>query len=129
MGNTWGVVYGVLFGFIIDIVIGKNIGITSIVLTITGVLGALFDKNFSKDSRITLMTMVAVTTVIYEVIKYALMYFVLKINPEVATFIRILLIETIFNVLLTIILYPLMQSTGYDVEEKFKGNKLLTRYF
>ena len=51
------------------------------------------------------------------------------INVEIFNFIRILLIEVIFNLILTIIIYPLIQKFGYIIENEYKGNKILTRYF
>ena len=53
----------------------------------------------------------------------------LKINVEIYAFIKILLIEVIYNVLLIIILYPLMKLTGYEIENEIKGDRILTRYF
>ena len=50
-------------------------------------------------------------------------------NLELLAFVKILLIEVVFNIILTIIIYPIIQLTGYDVEEVFKGSKILTRYF
>ena len=50
-------------------------------------------------------------------------------DPQIGTFIQILLIETLYNVLITIVIYPLMQNVGYKIEEEYKGNKILTRYF
>ena len=56
-------------------------------------------------------------------------YFILGTNLEIFAFLKILLIEVIFNLLLTIIIYPLLQKFGYYMENEFKGNKILTRYF
>ena len=36
---------------------------------------------------------------------------------------------TLIALIITIIIYPLIQLVGYDIEEEFKGNKLLTKYF
>ena len=129
MGRNSAIIYGISFGLLVDIFISKKLGITSIMLAITGVVAHVFDKNFSKDNRITVMAMVAMCTIIYEVGSYLLSYLILNINVEILAFIKILLIETIYNVILTIILYPIMQLTGYDVEEEYKGSKILTKYF
>lgn len=129
MGRSSAITYGVIFGILIDIFISKKIGITSIMLAIIGTLADLFDKNFSKDNRITIMAMVAISTIIYEIGLYILSYLIININIEIWAFMKILLIETIYNVILTIILYPIMQLTGYDVEEEYKGSKILTKYF
>jgi rod shape-determining protein MreD len=129
MGNTMGITYGIVFGILLDLLIGKKVGITSIGLGIVGVVTIKLDKNFSKDNRITMMLMVMSCTAIYEIIVYILNYMMLGINVEILKFVEILIIEIIYNVLLTIILYPLMQFIGYDIENIFKGNRILTRYF
>lgn len=129
MGRTSAIAYGVIFGILVDIFVSKRLGITSIMLAITGLAADIFDKNFSKDNRITVMAMVAISTIIYEIGTYILSYAILNINVEILAFSKILLIETIYNVILTIILYPIMQLTGYDVEEEYKGSRILTRYF
>lgn len=129
MGRNSAIIYGAIFGMLVDIFISRKLGITSIMLVIIGIIADLFDKNFSKDNRITVMTMVGVSTIIYEIGTYILSYFFLNINIEILAFIKILLIETLFNIILTIIIYPIIQLTGYDVEEAYKGSKILTRYF
>ena len=124
-----GVVYGVVIGGILDLVIGTQIGINAVGLGIIGFLAATFDKNFSKDSRATIMFMVLGATFIYEIIVYILNYIVFSTNIEIINFVRILAIEIIYNLILVIILYPLMQKFGYAIENEYKGNKILTRYF
>ena len=129
MGRTSAITYGIIFGILVDIFISRKLGITSIMLAITGIVADLFDKNFSKDNRITVMAMIAISTIIYEIGSYMLNCIFLNINIEMTVFVKILLIETIYNIILTIIIYPIMQLTGYDVEEEYKGSKILTRYF
>lgn len=124
-----GVIYGVVIGGILDLVIGTQIGINAVGLGVIGFLAATFDKNFSKDSRATIMFMVLGATLIFEVIVYILNYIVFSTNIEIVNFIRILAIEIIYNLIIVIILYPLMQKFGYSIENEYKGNKILTRYF
>ena len=129
MGRSIGIIYGIIYGILIDIWIGKSLGITSICLALIGFLGGIFDKNFSKDSRITVILMGAVSTIIYEIIVCALKYFTIGINFEIIPFLKILGIEVIYNILLTTILYPLMKITGNEIESEIKGNRIFTRYF
>ena len=56
-------------------------------------------------------------------------YLAIGINIEIIQFIKILIIEVIYNVIIIIILYPLMKLTGYEIENEIKGDKILTRYF
>lgn len=124
-----GVVYGIIFGLLIDFFIGKKIGVTAIMLGIVGTIGVLFDKNFSKDNRITLIIMVTIATIIFEIGENLIYYFVMREAIDILPFIEILLIECLYNAILTIILYPLIQKSGYKIETEYKGNKILTRYF
>lgn len=128
-GAKIGTAYGIFFGIFLDVVIGRSIGISSIMYALVGAIGGYFDKNFSKDSRMTIMLMVIGTTLLYEIGNYVISIMRLSIQIEVLSFVRVLLIEIIYNVIITIILYPLIQKVGYKVEDVFKGQKILTRYF
>lgn len=127
--RTMGTIYGVMIGLLVDLILGTKVGINSIGLGLIGFLAAIFDKNFSKDSRMTIMVMGVVATVIFEVLVYLLNYIFLATNIEIINFVKILAIEVIFNLILTIILYPLLQKFGYYIENEYKGNQILTRYF
>lgn len=129
MGQKVGIVYGVVLGLFLDIILGKNIGASTVMLGIVGFLGGYLDKNFSKDGRLTVMLMVAGVTAVYEIGSYIFNVLQFSINIEIFNFAKILILEIVFNSILTIILYPLMQKTGYTLEDIFKGQKVLTRYF
>ena len=124
-----GVIYGIIFGLLLDLFIGKKVGVTAIMLGAVGVIGMLFDKNFSKDNRITLIVMVTISTLIFEVGQSLIYYIIARETLELLPFIQILLIECLFNALITIILYPLIQKCGYKIENEYKDNRILTRYF
>lgn len=129
IGRSMGLTYGIIFGLLLDLLVGEKIGMTAIMLGIVGIIGGIFDKNFSKDSRITIMIMVVGITIIFEVGMYVLRYAILSSNIEIINFLKILIAETSFNVLITIMLYPIIQKTGHSIENLYKGNKILTRYF
>lgn len=128
-GKKVGIPIAIFLGFFLDLVIGKSIGISIFMFIIIAFLGGYLDKNFSKDSRLTIMLMVAVSTAIYEIGSYIYNIINLSIYVEVVSFIKILIIEMVYNAILVIILYPLIQKTGYKLEEIFKENRILTRYF
>lgn len=125
----YGIVFGLIFGLFLDIVIGKTIEINAIMLTTVAILGGYFDKNFSKDSKITIMLMVIGSTLLFEIGSYVLSIIMLNTNIEILSFVRIILIEVLYNAILTVILYPLIQIVGYKIENIYKGQKILTRYF
>ena len=72
-----GTIYGMVIGLILDVLFRQKIGVSFIALGLVGFLATIFDKNFSKDSRMTIMLMVAGLTVLYEAIIYFANYFVL----------------------------------------------------
>lgn len=129
-GNrSMGIIYGAIWGIFLDLLYGTNVGINLTGLVLIGLLAILFNKNFSKDSRITIMFMVFGTTIIFEIFTYFIRYVLYLTNIEILSFIEILIVEIIYNILITIILYPLIQKFGYYIENTYKGNKILTRYF
>lgn len=130
MGRTYGACFGVLFGFFWDILIGRNLGVSSVILGSIGIIGGYIDKNFSKDSRIMIMAMVAVTTFIYELGSYIIQSTILSYyTMEIAVLLKVLAIEIVYNIIITIIIYPLLKRSGYYIEGIFKESNVLTRYF
>lgn len=128
-GKKIGIIAGLLGGFLLEIWIGQDIAASMIMLAIIGFLGGYFDKNFSKESRITIMLMVMGSTCFYEIGIYIFHILQLGTHIEILPFTRTLCIEIVYNTLLTIILYPGIQKLGYQLEEIFKGQNILTRYF
>ena len=129
IGRSRGIIYGIIYGIFMDLWIGKHIGITSICLAIVGIIGGAFDKNFSKDSRIVILLIGAFCTVVYEILLYIFQIIFFQVSVEIFPFLKILAIETIYNILVIIIIYPIIKNFGYEVESEIKGDKILTRYF
>jgi len=124
-----GISFGVFCGLILDFLYGQSIGITAVMLCVVGYLGSYFDKNFSKENKFTIILMVAGTTLIFELGKYFLSSIILTYSREYLYFFKILFFEILYNVLLAIILYPIMQKVGYIIDRTFKKANILTRYF
>ena len=53
-----GISFGVVTGLILDLLYGKTIGVTAIMLCAVGYLGSYFDRNFSKENKLTIIFMV-----------------------------------------------------------------------
>lgn len=128
-GKKIGVFLGLILGIFLDLLIGRTVGMSGILLAIIGFLGEYFDKNFSKESRFTIMLMVIGCTFLYEIALYVFYLVRLNIPFEPYSFIRILLIEALYNAIIVIITYPLIQKMGYALENTFKVKNILTRYF
>lgn len=124
-----GISFGIGVGLILDLLYGKSIGVTALMLCVVGFLGSYFDRNFSKENKFTIIFMVLGATVIFELGSYFISSIILEFGREYGSFLKILTIECIYNVLLTIILYPIIQKIGYMIDRSFKRNNILTRYF
>ena len=69
------------------------------------------------------------STFIYEIGVYIINILLVSGEFEILAFLKILIIEILYNAILTIILYSILQVSGYRIEERFKENRILTRYF
>ena len=88
--RSMGIVYGSIIGIFLDLIFKEKIGANLFGLALIGIIATLFDKNFSKDSRITIMFMVFGSTVIFEIVSYFINYILCAWN--------ILNILIIFNI-------------------------------
>lgn len=124
-----GISFGIIIGLILDLLYGRAVGISAVMFCVIGYLGSYFDKNFSKENKLTIMFMVAGSTLIFELGSYFLNSIILEFDREYIYFAKIVLIEIVYNIILSIILYPLIQKFGYSIERTFKKTNILTRYF
>ena len=120
---------GIFIGFLLDAVYGKCIGISSMMFCILAYVASYFDKNFSKDNKITIIVMGIGATFVYELGYYILNSIVFNFDIEFFYFLKIVLIENLYNTLLLILIYPVFKNVGYILDRKFKQSNLLTRYF
>ena len=116
---------GVFFGLLLDLLFGKVVGISAILFCII----AYFDKNFSKENKITIILMVIGSTIIFELGSYFISSIVIDFDAEYLVFFKKLILEILYNSLLVIIFYPLIQKIGYWIDRNFKKTNILTRYF
>ena len=75
------------------------------------------------------MIIIGAATAFFEIISYIASYIVFSTNLEILAFAKILAIEVIYNIILTVIIYPIIQKIGYYVENTYKESPILTRYF
>ena len=129
VGKKIGFYLGIIFGICLDLFTAKTIGITGIMLGTIGLIGEYLDKAFSKDNRLTIILMTTGSTIFYEIGMYILKILKNNITIEILPFLKILLIELIYNIILVIIFYPIIKKSGELLENTFKEKEILTRYF
>lgn len=129
IGKKIGLILGFTFGLFIDILLGNGTYLSAILLGIIGLISEYLEKNFSKDSRITIILIITSGTAFFEIIFYLSKIFTTSASLEIWQFIKILIVEIIFNILITIILYPIMQKAGNKLENLFKNKNIMLKYF
>ena len=117
-----------ILGLLLDFFCGKAIGIYGIIFLLTVILAKTLDKNFSKDNRMIIMSMVASLTIVYETIFYTFNILKFSASVDILGYLKVLVVEIIFNILITIIIYPLIQKIGSYIENSFKPKGVITRY-
>ena len=118
-----GIGFGFLFGFYIDILNGRVVGISAILFCLIVFLAEYVYKNISNENKATMMLLVASSTLLFESLGYVFYIWKLGVTLELVSFAKILVIEILYNVIITIILYPLIQKGSNILYDIFK-NKL-----
>ena len=85
-GIKVGLSCSLFMGLFLDLVLGKNLGINIVMFCLVAILGWLFGKNFSKDSRLTITLMVIAATALFEIGAYLLSFLIQHINVEILYF-------------------------------------------
>ena len=128
-GEKCGAISGFVMGLYTDFLFSSKIGISAILLLIVGFAGGYLDKKFSKEGKMTIMVMGIIATSFYEVMLYGYNMIVVSAEFNIGSFIYILAIELLYNTLLIIILYPVINRLGFYAENVFKNKDISPRYF
>ena len=122
-------ILGFLFGFYLDIVNGRLVGTTAILLCLIGFFAEYMYKNTSNDNKVTIILLVLASTFAFEAISYIFSIWRLNVSLEIFGFVKILFIEIVYNVILTIIFYPIIQKSNNFLSGIFKNKNLSNKIF
>ena len=75
------------------------------------------------------MVIILGMTCLCEVISYLLQIILFNVQIDMVHFIKIVGIEMLYNMMIVIIIYPILQNAGNLIERIFTENKTLTKYF
>lgn len=75
------------------------------------------------------MLMTAGATLACEIISYLIQIILFKLSIELLPFIKIIAIETLYNVMIVIIIYPLIEKLGEVLERIFIEKNIFTKYY
>ena len=75
------------------------------------------------------MLITAGISIICEILSYLIQIILFKLAIELLVFTKIIAIEALYNVIIIIIIYPIMQKTGEILTRIFKQKNILTKYY
>lgn len=116
----------ITFGMYLDIINGKCVGETAFLFVLVAIISKILNKNISRENRITLLLNIILVTILYEFLNYIFMCIKLASQIEFLSFAKILVIELLFNTIITIILYPIIQKTGKVLKSIFENDKMFS---
>lgn len=128
-GKVSGIICGTVIGIFLDLFVQTNVIIEPIMLGVLGFASGLLAKNFSTESRMNIMVMTIGSTFFYELGCYILRILLYTTAFEIWGFIRIILIEMLYNAMIVIIIYPLIQKINNKIDDQKFKNKILLRYY
>ncbi len=124
--NFLSILFSIICGIWLDSLYSESIGITSAILCLIGFMATWFDSLWSKDEKISIVIMVFIATFIFEFGSYFLKSIIFDFEIEIKIFFKILALEELYNVLLTIIFFGLIKKLGYGMERKLKRTNMYT---
>ncbi len=124
-----GQIMGFIIGLFTDFLFSDSIGISAVLFMLIVYSGEILHKRFPKNSKITLIIMSSITTGIYELLRVCYRYMFFSSQMGFVQFITTVAIELLFNALLIIILYPIINKSAIVVDDTFNGNDTITKYF
>lgn len=107
-GTTIGGTIGIIYGLISDIVYGKTIGLLAFTYAILGYICGKVGNSFSKENKTTIVLITGISTVLYEILYCMLGSIICNYNISMSNFILVAIKETIYNMLMAIIIFKPM---------------------
>lgn len=112
MVNLLAVLHGAVYGLIYDILFGRAIGIYLGAYLLMGIASGVLNKNFSKDSKVSMIFLISMITAVFELGVYLLFVLIRSYEFDLIGVVFIIIKEVIYNVLLVVILYKFLVWFG-----------------
>lgn len=103
---------GAIYGLIYDISFGRAIGIYLSMYFLIGIISGIWNKNFSKENKVSMIFLISIITAIFEIGVYLLLVLIRSYEFDLygATF--VIVKEVIYNIILVLILYKFLVWFG-----------------
>lgn len=104
-GQKVGITVGIIYGLFMDILFGKAFGIYTFLFFLIGYFCGKISNGFSRENKSSIIMIVAVATLAYEIVSYFMFMIVYKYDFSLISIIWTVVLECIYNVFIATILF------------------------
>lgn len=123
-GKIPGALTGAAYGFLTDVIFAKSVGAYFLIYTLLGFTSGEMSRGFSKDNKMSMVYMVALFTVVTELVTNLLFILLYGYNLEIVAFLKMIIKETVYNMILARLLFKPMTGLG-EIINKCKNSYYL----
>ena len=105
-------IMGFVLGFLFDFLIGRTPGVSMLLLMYAGVLNGMLYKRILTGKYFGIITTVFVTSLLYSFLYYSMHFAMWGMGNFGYAFLRVMLVETVYNTIIAIPMFLLMRK-GY----------------
>ncbi len=120
LGKNNGAIIGLITGLVQDIILGSPIGINAFIYLIIGVVIGRLESNIFKDNNLTPVFFTIMATIVYHLLFIGIMYVSNSGFNFLLVMKNILIIEVIYNSILSIFIYKLIYHLCRNPNYKYK---------
>ena len=119
-----GAIVGIVHGLLMDILFGKSVGIYTLLFFAIGFFCGKIGHGFSKENKSSVIMIVVLATIIYEIMNYLLFVVIYKYDFELFASVWTIVLECLYNIFITIILFKPLSFLG-EIINKGKSSYYL----
>lgn len=123
-GKLIGGIAGFIYGALVDTMFQRTIGIYILFYTLTGIVSGFLNHKFSKENKMSMVMLILIVTAVFETGTYFSNILLHRYEFELIPFILVIVLESAYNVLLTIILFKPIAFLG-DLLNRCKNSYYL----
>ena len=124
-GKLVGGLVGGAYGLLVDVIFGKIIGINILLYALMGILTGHISNGFSKDNKTSMVMVVSIATVLFELSSVSLLAFLQNGEINIIRTLIIIALEVVYNITLTLIFNKGIVAIGEMINKSKNSYYLL----
>ena len=123
-GKAPGALLGATYGFLLDLLFGKSLGVYFTLYGLLGFASGELSRGFSKDNKMSMYYMVAIFTIITEIVTNLLFVLIYNYEFEIVAIGKKIILETLYNIIMVRVLFKPIRNMS-EVINKCKNSYYL----